>query len=353
MIWNYTNIGASASIQNLWYVRKIFDYMGYASEADISDADECQYAFKYPPVYYCKSSDSNIDEQIHAVAELEDYDIKDLCDLLNALFPRTWLFVRSVLLEDDNAWESHERVYDTDNMTCHGLDRYIFCGESNPYEPDTSWKMRFSLEPPKMDYVQALINISKKNGNADLTKLLLELAQKLRNGEIVYIENSSDPRKINEIYDVEENDEADQYLPSKYISPRELADQYIIYMKAACAAGKSVSEMIERARDFTESCSEFDFAVQNLNLHADISFHEKHFILGGFGLEQMDVVEEIKKRGGIVDRAMTKECDYLIVRLDDYVSFNVSSSISKAVELQENGASTQIITDYQFWQAIY
>ena len=179
--------------------------------------------------------------------------------------------------------------------------------------------------------------------------MLLELAQKLRNGEIVYIENSSDPRKINEIYDVKEDDEADQYLPSIYISPRELADQYIIYMKAACAAGKSVSEMIERARDFAENCSEFNFAVQNLNLHADIIFHEKHFILGGFGLEQMEVVEEIKKRGGIVDRAMTKECDYLIVRLDDYVSFN----ISKAVELQENGASTQIITDYQFWQAIY
>ena len=32
--WDYKNIGASASRQNLKYVEKLFDYMGYCPDPD-------------------------------------------------------------------------------------------------------------------------------------------------------------------------------------------------------------------------------------------------------------------------------------------------------------------------------
>lgn len=53
--WDYKNIGASASRQNLKYVEKLFEYMSYCPDPDYAqDGDEC--SFREPDVYCCMSS---------------------------------------------------------------------------------------------------------------------------------------------------------------------------------------------------------------------------------------------------------------------------------------------------------
>lgn len=53
--WDYTNVGASAKPENIKRVKKIFEYIGYAAEADNSSCmDDC--SFDEPDVYCCKYS---------------------------------------------------------------------------------------------------------------------------------------------------------------------------------------------------------------------------------------------------------------------------------------------------------
>ena len=360
--WSFTNVGASASLQNVKYVKKIFEYMGYSEETDSFFSEQC--GFKKPPVYYCMSSeDPRIEEQIHQVAALDGYDTKDLLNLLNALFPETWLYVYSSCGNNtSDTWEEHSEVYNTDDMTCYGLDKYTCEGNEDPYEPNTSWKSRFILEPPKPEYVQELIIISIEDDNPELTTMLEELAQKIQDEEIVYIDDGSDTREIGEMYDCMEGFDAETDLPFKSNSAREYAEQfreqcrkdeeqYISDMKEACAEGKSVWEIVERARSLPKDriqSGNFEFAERNLDIYADISFYEKHFALSGFGIFEETVKQEIEKRGGIVHSTMTKKCDYLIVRLEEVGI----QKVQKALEWREKGADNRIVTDYQLWQAL-
>ena len=350
-MWSFTNVGASASLQNVKYVKKIFEYMGYSEETDSFFSEQC--GFKKPPVYYCMSSeDPRIEEQIHQVAALDGYDTKDLLNLLNALFPETWLYVYSSYGNNtSDTWEEHSKVYNTDDMTCYGLDKYTCEGNEDPYEPNTSWKSRFILEPPKPEYVQELIIISIEEDNPELTTMLEELAQKIQDEEIVYIDDGSDTREIDEMYDCMEGFDAETDLPFKSNSAREYVEQYISDMKEACAEGKSVWEMVERARSLPKDriqSGNFEFAERNLDTCADISFYEKHFALSGFWAFEEIVKQEIEKRGGIVHSTMTKKCDYLIVRLEEVGI----QKVQKALEWREKGADNRIVTDYQLWQAL-
>ncbi len=66
-----------------------------------------------------------------------------------------------------------------------------------------AWKERFALKAPKMEYVQALIELSVADGNVELTALLLELTRKIREGLIVYEDDILDTRKVGVKYDIE------------------------------------------------------------------------------------------------------------------------------------------------------
>lgn len=68
-----------------------------------------------------------------------------------------------------------------------------------------SSKKRFSLNPPKIEYVNALVDLSMADGNGELTALLLELSQKLKEGLIVYKDDPEDKREIGKLYDIEDN----------------------------------------------------------------------------------------------------------------------------------------------------
>ena len=163
--WDYKNIGASASRQNLKYVEKLFDYMGYCPDPDYAqDGDEC--TFREPDVYCCMSSvNPYFSDRIRWVKELDAYGVKDLRNLLNALFPGTFIYIHSASGNNtSDTWENHDEVYNTDDMTCYGFDTYTDYG-GGTYQPDRSWKARFILEAPPMAYVKALIQ-KKKNASA-------------------------------------------------------------------------------------------------------------------------------------------------------------------------------------------
>ena len=110
--WDYENVGASAKPKNKKYVEKIFEYIGYGPNPDYAaDGDEC--SFYNPEVYCCKYSaydkwSGNIKDSF------EDMDEEDLLFILNALFPKTNVYVHAA--EGNNTsdtWENHDTVYDT------------------------------------------------------------------------------------------------------------------------------------------------------------------------------------------------------------------------------------------------
>lgn len=137
-------------------------------------------------------------------------DEKDLLDLLNALFPKTNVYVHAA--EGNNTsdtWENHDTVYDTKDMTCYRDDSYTSydCGPNGR----RSSKARFILKAPKAEYVDALINLSIEDDNAELTALLQDLAQKLKTGSVVYENDPSDKREIGKEYDIEDDVQGDEY----------------------------------------------------------------------------------------------------------------------------------------------
>lgn len=118
--WDCKNIGASASRQNLKYVEKLFEYMGYCPDPDYAqDGDEC--SFREPDVYCCMSSvNPYFSDRIRWVKELDAYGVKDLRNLLNALFPGTFIYIHSASGNNtSDTWENHDEVYNTDDMTCY------------------------------------------------------------------------------------------------------------------------------------------------------------------------------------------------------------------------------------------
>ena len=210
--WDYENVGASATPENKKYVQKIFEYIGYAPKPEYDEYDEC--SFFAPEVYFCRYSaydkaSGNLKDSF------SDMDDEDLLYILNALFPMTNVYVHAA--EGNNTsdtWENHDTVYDTENMTRYSDDSYTSydCGANGK----RSSKARFALKPPKMEYISALIDLSTADGNTELTKLLLDLSQKLKEGLIVYEDDPSDKRKIGEEYDIEDDVVGDNYEDDEY-----------------------------------------------------------------------------------------------------------------------------------------
>lgn len=277
-----TNIGASASRQNRKHVEKIFEYMGYASEADYSpDGDEC--TFSRPNVYYCmRSVNPGIEEQIREVKELQ-YGVKELRDLLNALFPKTIIYLHSASGNNTSPeWEKHDEVYNTSDMTCYRTDTYT-------YRQDRSWKARFILESPPMEYVQALIRMSTDDGNTELTSLLLELEQKLQEKPVS--------------------------VDVKHVS--------------------SNAEWIAAFGEYVEKDPQIEFKgkIFVFDLHADSSFSVK---------------EALYDRGGILRQSVSRKTDYLVTRLARYAF----ATLRKAIELKKNGCKIKIVLQEDFDAAV-
>ena len=179
--WNYINVGASAEPENIEYVEKIFEYIGYAEEPGYSDGDEC--SFDDPDVYCCKySAYEPYSGKIKKC--FAEYDETDLLYILNALFPKTDVYIHSAEGNNtDDTWQNHDIVYDTEDMTCYYEDSYTShdCGPNG----SKSSKARFVLKPPKQEYVSALIDLSQIDNNDELVSLLTDLLEKLKQGKII------------------------------------------------------------------------------------------------------------------------------------------------------------------------
>lgn len=219
--WDYENVGASATPDNKKYVQKIFEYIGYGLTPDYAeDGEEC--SFSYPDVYCCRYSD--YDRWSGKIKkEFGDMDDEDLLYLLNALFPKTNVYVHAA--EGNNTsdtWENHDTVYDTEDMTCYSNDLYTSydCGANG----NKSSKARFVLKAPKAEYVSALIALSTEDGNTELTVLLQDLAKKLKDGLIIYEDDPSDEREIGKEYDIEDNVEGSNYEEDEYYDEDEEYD---------------------------------------------------------------------------------------------------------------------------------
>ena len=197
--WDYTNIGASAKPKNAAHVEKIFEYIGYAKEPEYSpDGDEC--SFSTPDVYCCKYSDYEPSSG-HIKRAFNKMTDEDLLYLLNALFPKTELYIHSASGNNTNdTWEIHDEVYNPSNMTYFADDKYTSYDDGP--RGSKSLKKRFELKPPKAKYVDALIKISTSDGNEELTALLQKLSQKLKDGLITYAKDKTDHRPIGKEYDV-------------------------------------------------------------------------------------------------------------------------------------------------------
>ena len=367
--WDYKNIGASASRQNLKYVEKLFDYMGYCPDPDYApDGDEC--SFREPDVYCCMSSVSPYySDRIRWVRELDAYGVKDLRNLLNALFPGTFMYIHSASGNNtSDTWENHDEVYNTDDMTCYGFDTYTDYG-GGTYQPDRSWKARFILEPPPMGYVKALIQISKDDGNEELTELLMELYRKLRNKEIVYEDDGSDTRKVNKKYDIVKGEEARSQITIDYGSSEIIFGRYYFGTKRQIqqqyeAQMAKYNEYKERFAQVLASDSFDDYLHRSMEkarigtteliaLGADIVFDGKRFAVDpGFPFSP-EMTEEIRIRGGLFNSSgVVRKTDYYVVDFELRGEYS-QSTLEYAQEVQRLGFGLQIITEYQLWEALF
>ena len=216
--WDYENVGASATPENIKHVQKIFEYIGFAPKP-YYDPEGDETFFINPVVYCCKYS-ANERESGQIKKAFVDMDDKQLLYLLNALFPKTNVYVHHAEGNDtSDTWENHDIIYDTEDMTCLSFDSYTDYGGDGPNGKRSS-KARFILDAPKEEYICHLIDISIKDKNTELATLLQNLSQKLKNGLFVLEDNSTDTREIGEEYDIEDDiqefgyydeDEEDEY----------------------------------------------------------------------------------------------------------------------------------------------
>lgn len=368
--WDYKNVGASSSDQNIKYIEKLFEYMGYCPEPDYSyDGDEC--SFEEPDVYCCMSSvKPYFSDQIRRVKELDGYGVDDLRNLLNALFPRTFIYLHSASGSNtSDCWENHNEVYNTDDMTCYGVDTYTDYGEGT-YEPDISWKARFILEPPPIEYVNALIDISTNDDNEELTALLLELVQKLRNKEIVYADDGSDTREVNKKYDIVKGEKVKSQIAPRHNlfvkifgrvyhgTKKEIQREYEDTMEeyeeykddlakviARNSLNKYISKSMKKAQITTA-----DFIAKD----AKITFDGKYFAIGyGFHFEP-EITEEIRIRGGLINTSgVIRKTDFYVVDFESFSYEDSRKDLEHAQEIQHLGFGLQIITEYQLWKALF
>ena len=214
--WDFKNVGASAKPENKKMVEKIFEYIGFAPEPEYAGDGE-ERSFDDPDVYCCMySAYEEASGKIKNFIKNKYCIDMDLLYLLNALFPKTNIYVYSA--EGNNTsdvWENHETIYDTSNMTCYDSDSYTAYGGPGPSGHRSS-KHRFALKPPEKELVDALIEQSTADGNTELTGLLTELSEKLRDGQIVYEDDGTDQRKINERYDVKDDVTGDEDPEEEY-----------------------------------------------------------------------------------------------------------------------------------------
>lgn len=208
--WSYKNIGADARPEHKKFVEKIFEYIGYTTEPANTGEGYAECTFWNPDVYGCVMSD--YDEQSGYVKDcFRAFDETDLLCLLNALFPKTSVYVHTTEGNTvSDTWESHNRIYNADTMTLECKDSYTDYGGDGP-NGYRSWKERFTLSAPKQEYVQSLIELSTADGNGELTALLLELSRKLMEGLVCFKDDDSDTRAIGEEYDVREEGEVGRY----------------------------------------------------------------------------------------------------------------------------------------------
>ena len=92
----------------------------------------------------------------------------------------------------------------------------------------------------------------------------------------------------------------------------------------------------------------FRNAVENLDVNVEIVFMNKHFVVSGFGEEESAIIEQIKKRGGIVHDEMVKMANYLVICMRT----PESSKLRRALEWRKKGATNCIVSEYQLAEAI-
>lgn len=200
--WNYQNLGASAKPENRNFIRKIFDYIGINQSPEYSAYEDR--SFNTPDIYGCFYSEYN-NTSSEFMSQVGAFGPDDLLYILNALFPKTKVYSHSAEGNDtSDTWENHSEVYDVDSMTLYGKDVYTSYGGDGPVG-EKVWKERFALKPPEAEQIEVLIDLSTKDGNAELTALLQELLRKISNGEVIYDEDPEDKREIGVEYDITDN----------------------------------------------------------------------------------------------------------------------------------------------------
>lgn len=192
--WCYTNIGVSVTPENGELVEAILRYIGYDEEPECVEGYDDGYGY-VDGIW---------------VSGCDGWDVGDLLYLMNALFPGTIVGVHHAEGNTvSDTWEAQDETYDPATMTYSVYESYTDYGGGGP-NGHRSWQERFAMQPPEIEDVQALIDISTEDGNGELTALLLELSRKLREGLIVYKDDPSDKRKIGEKYNVEERFEDEE-----------------------------------------------------------------------------------------------------------------------------------------------
>ena len=293
--WDYKNVGASTKSKNIDYVKKIFEYIGYAEEPDYApDGEEC--SFKHPEVYCCEySADDGASGDIKK--DFTGFSEKELLYLLNALFPKTNIYVhRAEGNNTSDTWENHDEIFDTECMTLYKFDSYTDWGGGGPNGKRTS-KTRFALKPPRLDFVEELIKYSEANSNTRLMSLLKELAEKLRKNEIMYEDDAEDKRIIGEEYDIVddvEGEEDDYYSAENDEENNDENDDIEVYER-------------------TYHMDEVDHSHLDENLVGYMTDVRYSFDL------DMDAFESIKST--IISWAKIKGYDLSLKQEDDVVSF--------------------------------
>lgn len=163
-----------------------------------------------------------------------------------------------------------------------------------------------------MGYVVNLIDLSAKDGNAELTALLLDLSQRLRASLVIFKDAVGDSRKIGKPYDIQERNQENWWMD----------------------ADGRYDEAIRNAS-------------ANLDNDADISFFDKHFVLSGFDDAEETIITKIEMRGGYVHDKMVKKADYLVICMET----PGSAKLKQALLWRESGSPCLIVSNHQLDQA--
>lgn len=195
--WEYTNLGASGKPEHLRHIAKLFDYLGFTEEASYEGGDGEIYP--RPKIDRCVYNYRG-----ENVVPFFAFDAIEVCDLLNALFPGTSVYVHYSEGHTSVDYYKYENdTFNADDMTYYHDEWYKDVsveGTTGYYR----YKERFAYHTPELEYVQKLIDLCTEDGNSELAALLLELSNKIRNGLPVFEDNPEDSREVGAKYDVED-----------------------------------------------------------------------------------------------------------------------------------------------------